>query len=55
MMNCIPDNMNRIYNSFQVINNYAISYKDRVMNCLCADRLHRFAAYQGKTKHPNRD
>lgn len=55
MMDCISDNVNRIYNSFQVIYNDAISDINGIMECFYADRLHRFAAYQHKAKHQDKD
>lgn len=55
MMDCISDNVNRIYNSFQVIYYDAISDINGIMECFYADRLHRFAAYQHKAKHQDKD
>lgn len=55
MVNCISNNVNGIYNSFQVIYNDAISNINGIMERFYADRLYRFAAYQHKTKHQDKD
>ena len=44
MVNCVAYDVNRIYNSFQVIYNNTISGINGIMECFYADRLHRFAA-----------
>lgn len=55
MVDCVTYDVNRIYYSLQVINNYAISYINGIMECFYADRLHRFAASQHNTKHQGKD
>lgn len=55
MVDCIAYDVNRIYNSFQVIYNEAISDINGIMERFYADRLHRFAAGQQKAKHQDKD
>lgn len=55
MVDCVAYDVNRIYNSLQVINNDTISDINGIMERFYADRLHRFAAQQHKTKHQDKD
>lgn len=55
MVDCVTYDVNRIYNSLQVINNDAISDINGIMECFYADRLHRFTANQHNTKHQDKD
>lgn len=55
MVDCVTYDVNRIYNPFKVIYNDAISDINGIMERFYADRLHRFAAQQHKTRHRDKD
>ena len=55
MVDCVTYDVNRIYNSLQVINNDTISDINGIMERFYTDRLRRFAAYQHNTKRQDKD